>query len=41
MAGTHSSELASPASYGKKRMELTPHQWSNLFGDRMLSAAKV
>jgi GST-like protein len=41
MAGTHSSELASPASYGKKRMELTPQQWSNLFGDRMLSAAKI
>jgi len=41
VAGTGSQELASPSSYGKKRMELTPEQWSNLFGDRMLAAAKL
>jgi GSH-dependent disulfide-bond oxidoreductase len=39
-AGTGSNALASPASYGKKRMELTPEQWSNLFGERMLAASK-
>ena len=40
-AGTGGGELASPASYGKKRMALTPEQWSNLFGERMLAAAKL
>jgi GST-like protein len=39
-AATGSSELASPASYGKKRQVLTPEQWSNLFGERMLAAAQ-
>jgi len=27
-------------SYGKKKIELTPEQWSNLFGERMLAASK-
>lgn len=40
LAGTGADGLASPASYGKKKMELTPEQWSNLFGERMLAASK-
>jgi GST-like protein len=39
-AGTGSTELASPPSYGKQRMVLSPEQWSNLFGERMLKAAE-
>jgi GST-like protein len=41
LAGTGSGELASPPSYGKQRMVLSPEEWSNLFGERMLKAAEV
>jgi GST-like protein len=40
LAGTGSKDLATPASYGQKRAKLTPEQWSNLFGERMLAASK-
>ena len=39
LAGTGTRGLATPASYGQKRAQLTPEQWSNLFGERMLAAA--
>ncbi|HTO39985.1 MAG TPA: glutathione S-transferase N-terminal domain-containing protein [Rhizomicrobium sp.] len=39
-AGTGSKDLATPASYGQKRAVLTPEQWSNLFGERMLAASE-
>jgi GST-like protein len=41
LAGTGSKDLATPASYGQKRAQLTPEQWSNLFGDRMLAASEA
>jgi GST-like protein len=41
LAGTGSRDLATPASYGQKRAQLTPEQWSNLFGDRMLAASEA
>ena len=40
LAGTGSKDLAPPPSYGQKRAKLTPEQWSNLFGARMLAAAE-
>jgi len=41
ISGTTSQNLSVPATYGGKRMELTPEQWSNLFGERMLAAARA
>lgn len=41
LAGTGTRGLATPASYGQKRAQLTPEQWSNLFGERMLAAAET
>jgi GST-like protein len=41
LAGTGSKDLATPPSYGQKRAQLTPEQWSNLFGDRMLAASQT
>jgi GST-like protein len=40
LKGTGSKDLAPPPSYGQKRAKLTPEQWSNLFGDRMLAASE-
>jgi len=40
LKGTGSKDLAPPASYGQKRAKLSPEQWSNLFGDRMLAASE-
>ncbi len=41
IAGTGGAGLTTPAAYGKQRMMLTPEQWSNLFGERMLAAAET
>jgi len=40
LAGTGSKDLATPASYGQRRAQLSPEQWSNLFGARMLAASE-
>lgn len=39
LAATGGTEMATPAALQQKRAQLTPEQWSNLFGDRMLAAA--
>ncbi|MDB5715451.1 MAG: GST-like protein [Sphingomonadales bacterium] len=36
-----SSDTAVPAAYLKKRMTLTPDEWSNLFGDNALQAVET
>jgi GST-like protein len=41
IAGTGGEGLAVPATYGAQRMKLSPEQWSNLFGERMLAAAEA
>ncbi|HET7336082.1 MAG TPA: glutathione S-transferase N-terminal domain-containing protein [Rhizomicrobium sp.] len=41
LAGTGTKDLATPPSYGQKRAQLSPDQWSNLFGERMLKASEV
>lgn len=38
LAVTQSAETAIPSGYLKKRMSLTPEQWSNMFGDNLLRA---
>jgi GST-like protein len=40
VAGIGTSDVNAPNSYGSARMTLTPAQWSNLFGDRMLAASR-
>lgn len=41
LAATGSQGLATPPGYGQKRAQLTPEQWSNLFGDCMLAASRA
>ncbi|MET0545034.1 MAG: glutathione S-transferase N-terminal domain-containing protein [Caulobacterales bacterium] len=38
---TSKEETATPAHYVQRRAVLTPAQWSNMFGDRMLDAARA
>ena len=40
IAALASKETGIPAEYMQARAELTPEQWSNTFGDRMLAAAR-
>lgn len=37
-AATQSAETGVPTAYLKRRMTLTPEQWSNMFGDNLLRA---
>jgi GST-like protein len=39
-AGIGTSDVNAPNSYGMTRMTLTPEQWSNMFGERMLAASR-
>lgn len=38
---TQNAELATPASLLHRRMMLTAQEWSNVFGDRMLTATRL
>lgn len=40
VAATQSAETRVPAGYVKRRMTLTPEQWSNLFGENLLAATR-
>ena len=35
-----SPETGVPTAYVKRRMTLTPEQWSNMFGDNLLRATE-
>ena len=39
-AATQSAETGVPAGYVKRRMTLTPEQWSNMFGENLLAATR-
>jgi len=41
MRATQSPETAVPTAYLKRRMTLTPDQWSNMFGDNLLRATQL